>query len=93
MNNKEKTSKQLERYFKGVSYFRRVAILRLIAQNDGITVDEIAKELSGNFKTISTHTHKLVQAGLVNKAQKGLQVTHSLSPYGEKFVNFMKEFN
>ena len=92
MNNKEKTSKQLERYFKGVSYFRRVAILRLIAQNDGITVDEIAKELSGNFKTISTHTHKLVQAGLVNKNQNGLFVTHSLSPYGQLFVDFMKKF-
>lgn len=89
---KEKTPRQLERYFKGVSHHRRIAILRLIAQNDGITVYEIAENLSGNFKTISTHTQKLVQAGLVNKSQKGLLVAHSLSPYGKEFVAFMKKF-
>lgn len=92
MNNKEKTAKQLERYFKGAANYRRIDILRLISQNNGITVDEIAKELSGNFKTISAHTHRLVQAGLVNKNQTGLSVTHSLSPYGKEFIRFMQKF-
>jgi len=38
-------SKQLERYFKGLANHRRLEILILVFQNDGITLDEIAKRL------------------------------------------------
>jgi len=40
-----KTPKQLERYFKGLATHRRIEILILVFQNDGITLDEIAKRL------------------------------------------------
>jgi len=87
-----KTAQQLERHFKGMANHWRIDILLLIDKNDGISVDQITQEVKGNFKTISQHTHYLVQAGLLRKKYQGRQVIHSLSPYGKNFVNFIKSF-
>ena len=87
-----KTSKQLERYFKGAANHRRIDILITVLGNYGISVDELAVKLRANFKTISQHTKSLVGAGLLNKKYKGRQVVHTLSPYGSAFIKFMKTF-
>ena len=87
-----KTPKQLERHFKGVANHHRIGILLLVSKNSGITVEGIAQELNKNFKTISEHTRRLVQAGLLNKTYQGRSVTHSLSPYGDEFIKFIKTF-
>ena len=88
----EKTSRQLERYFKGAANHRRIDILLAVERNDGIAVEAIANLLEANFKTISQHTKSLVQAGLLNKKYRGRQVTHSLSPYGRSFIKFIRTF-
>ena len=93
MKDKKKTAKQLERYFKGVANHRRIEILRLISKAEGITVDGICQALNVNFKTISEHIRRLVQAGLVNKKYQGRQVQHYLSPYGKKFLRFINSFD
>jgi DNA-binding MarR family transcriptional regulator len=87
-----KAGKQLERYFKGVANHRRIEILRLIAKNAGISLERIAEILNCNIKTISEHTRRLAQAGLVNKKYQGRVVSHYLSPYGKKFLDFIKTF-
>jgi DNA-binding MarR family transcriptional regulator len=87
-----KTAKQLERYFKGVANHRRLEILLLVAENDGIILEEIASTLKCNIKTTSEHTRRLVQAGLLNKKYRGRAVAHLLSPYGKNFVRFIKIF-
>lgn len=87
-----KTSKQLERHFKGAANHRRLDILCLIAKTDGITLEDIADNLGCNFKTISEHTRRLHIAGLIDKKYRGKFVEHSLSPYGKKFVEFLKSF-
>lgn len=87
-----KTPKQLQRYFKGAANHWRISILLLVDKNEGISVDQIAQVLKGNFKTISQHTRSLVQAGLLNKKYQGRQVIHFLSPYGKRFVEFIKTF-
>lgn len=87
-----KTARQMERHFKGLANHWRISILILVKKNPGITLDGIVSELKGNFKTISEHTRKLVQAGLLNKIYQGRNVTHSLSPYGEKVIEFIKSF-
>jgi len=92
MNKKSKTAKQMERHFKGVANHRRIDILLLIAEQEGITVEGIAESLQCNFKTISEHTRRLVQAGLVNKKYNGRTVAHSLSPYGNTFCKFILTF-
>jgi DNA-binding MarR family transcriptional regulator len=87
-----KTAKQLERYFKGASNHWRIKILFLLEKNGGLDLEEIAQRLKCNIKNISQHTGKLVQAGLLNKRYVGRRVSHSLSPYGKRFVRFMKTF-
>ena len=82
----------MERHFKGVANHRRIEILSLVAQNAGITVEEIADRLDCNFKTISEHTRRLTQAGLINKEYRGRTVVHALSPYGKIFYGFIKTF-
>ncbi|MBI4032504.1 winged helix-turn-helix transcriptional regulator [Candidatus Berkelbacteria bacterium] len=87
-----KPKRELERYFKGVANHRRIEILLLIKRKPEITLAQIAYELDCNIKTISEHTRRLVQAGLVNKKYRGREVAHSLSPYGKKFIEFIKSF-
>ena len=89
---KAKNARQFERHFKGVANHRRIDILMLVSKNRGITLENIAEILDGNFKTISEHTRRLVQAGLINKEYKGRHVVHSISPYGKKFTNFINQF-
>jgi len=87
-----KKPRQLERYFKGVANYRRISILLLVDKKPGLSVEEISEILDGNFKTISQHTRVLVRAGLLNKKYQGRNVIHFLSPYGKKFVEFIKNF-
>jgi DNA-binding MarR family transcriptional regulator len=91
-DSRMKKPSQLERYFKGVANHRRISILLLIDKNPGLSVEEIRDELNGNFKTISQHTRVLVRAGFLNKKYQGRRVIHFLSPYGKKFVEFIKNF-
>lgn len=87
-----KSSKQIERHIKGIANHRRIDILLLISQRQGIALDDIAKILDCNFKTISGHTLKLVSAGLVDKNYNERFVLHSVSPYGKIFVKFISDF-
>ena len=89
-----KSPEQLERNFKGVANHRRIEVLLFVSIIDNISLNEIAGKLKCNFKTLSEHTKKLVQAGLLNKRRMGDgAVRHSLSPYGKKFVKFIESFN
>jgi len=66
--------------------------LLLVSENPDISVEGITEHLNKNFKTVSEHTRRLVQAGLINKNYRGKHVLHSLSPYGKKFIAFLKTF-
>jgi DNA-binding MarR family transcriptional regulator len=88
----KKTPKQLERYYKGVANHRRISILMLISNSKGLTLEEIAETLKCNSKTISEHTRRLVQAGLINKEYMGRFVLHTLSPFGKILVKSFQEF-
>ncbi len=89
MKGNTKTAKQLERHLKGVANHRRIEILWLIAERQGISLDGIADALECNIKTIAEHTRKLAHAGLVDKKYRGRVVEHTLSPYGKIFYKFL----
>ena len=91
-SKKGKTSKQLERHLKGVANHRRLDILMLVAKREGITLDEMVQTLKCNQKTLSMHTYRLVQAGLLDKKYIGRTVAHSLSPYGKTIYKFLQTF-
>lgn len=87
-----KTARQMERHLKGMANHYRIEILLLVGEREGITLDEIIETLKANSKTIGEHTRRLCQAGLLNKKYRGKFVEHALSPYGRKFVRFLKSF-
>lgn len=87
-----KTAQQMERHLKGIANHHRIEILLLVAEQDGATLEDIIRELGANKKTLSEHTRRLNQAGLLNKRYRGKFVEHSLSPYGKLFVRFLKSF-
>jgi len=89
---KIKTAKQMERHLKGMANHYRIEILLLVAERDGITLEDIVETLSANEKTLGEHTRRLFQAGLINKRYRGKFVEHTLSPYGKTFVRFLKSF-
>lgn len=89
---KLKTTKQMERHLKGMANHYRIAILLLISENEGMTLEEIIQELRANEKTIGAHVRRLYHAGLVNKKYRGKFVEHALSPYGKTFVRFLEVF-
>ena len=89
---KLKTSKQMERHLRGLANHYRIDILFLIAAHKGITLADIVNTLRANQKTISEHTRRLFQAGLINKKYQGKFVEHTLSPYGQIFVDFIRSF-
>ncbi|MDP3954724.1 MAG: winged helix-turn-helix domain-containing protein [bacterium] len=89
---KIKTAKQMERHLKGIANHYRIEILLLIADNPKITLEDIIKILGANKKTIGEHARRLFVAGLVNKKYRDHFVEHTLSPYGKKFVKFLKSF-
>ena len=62
-----KTAVQMERNFKGIANHRRIEILLLVSEVSGISVEGISEALNCNIKTVSEHTRRLVQAGLLNK--------------------------
>ena len=89
---KIKTAKQMERHLKGIANHYRIEILLIIAERDGITLEDIVETLGANEKTIGEHTRRIYQAGLLNKKYRGKFVEHTLSPYGKIFVRFLKSF-
>ena len=89
---KIKTAKQMERHLKGISNHYRIEILLLVTKCNKITLEDIVKTLNANKKTISEHTRRLYQAGLLNKKYRGKFVEHTLSPYGKTFVRFLQSF-
>ena len=80
----------MERHLKGMANHYRIEILLLIAARDEITLEGIVETIGANEKTLGEHTRRLAVAGLVNKKYRGKFVEHTLSPYGERFVEFLR---
>lgn len=84
-----KIAKQFERHFKGVANHWRISILLLAYKQPGMTLENLSEQLNCNMKTLSEHTRRLVQAGLLNKNYVGRTVKHVVSPYGKSFCEFI----
>ncbi len=87
-----KTAKQMERHLKGMANHYRIEILLLLSRHHSMHLEDIVEIMKANEKTIGEHTRRLVIAGLINKKYQGKYVTHSLSPYGRLFVEFLQGF-
>lgn len=85
-----KNSKQIERHFKGIANHWRIDVMFLLSQENDLSLEKIAKKLNANFQTMAEHVRRLNLAGLVDKKYHGREVHHKLSPYGKKFISFLR---
>ncbi len=80
----------LEKIIKGASNHRRVEILYLLKEKPNLSVFDISEKLKCNFKTISEHTRRLVQSGLISKYSDGSSVRHEITLLGENVLKFLR---
>ena len=92
MKNNKQAAKLIERHFKGAANHWRILLLLRIEKHPNSSVEELSEILEGNIKTISEHTRRLAQAGLITKTYHGRSVQHTLSPYGQRFCAFIRTF-
>lgn len=92
IKRKIKSSRQMERHLKGMANHYRIEILMIVGEDRGITLEDIIEKTGANPKTIGEHTRRLYLAGLINKKRRSNFIEHELSPYGRKFVQFLKSF-
>ncbi len=83
--------KNTEKIVKGFANHWRLKILNLLRRSARLSLDQIAKELDGNFITISVHLRKMTDAGLVSKTYKGRFVLHSITRRGKDVLTFCKK--
>ncbi len=81
---------KLERITKGAGNHRRIEILYLLKEKPDLSVFDISEKLKCNFKTISVHTHRLVQSGLISKYSDGSSVRHEITSLGENILKFLR---
>ena len=81
--------KQLEAIIRGFANHHRIALLGVLADQPGLTLDACAKALSLNVKTASGHLRELALTGLVDKTQDGREVHHRLTPRGRAAARFI----
>jgi CRISPR locus-related DNA-binding protein len=84
--------KKIEKIIKSFANHRRIQILELLGNKQGLSVDNIAKELNVGFFTISDHIRKLSDSGLVEKKNKGRFVINNITKKGNYILSFCKMF-
>jgi DNA-binding MarR family transcriptional regulator len=83
-------TKQLEAIIRGFANHHRIAMLQLLAARPGLTLDGCAKALGMNVKTASEHLRRLALVDMVDKAQDGREVHHTLTARGHAAVAFVE---
>ena len=73
------TEKELEKVFKALANRRRIVILRFLKKQKKARVGEIAEEIKLSFKSTSRHLVVLLNAGLVDREQKSLEMHYSIT--------------
>ncbi len=89
MRRNKDSYRSVAQIMKGVANHFRVEILALLHNFPNRTLWEITESLDCNFRTISEHTRKMAQAGLVIKQYRGVSVHHRLTRLGERVLKFL----
>ena len=83
-------TKKLEAIIRGFANHHRIAMLRLLAEQPGLSLDACAKALDMNVKTASEHLRRLSLVDMVDKEADGRSVHHTLTPRGQAAVAFIQ---
>lgn len=85
-----KNIKEIERILKVLANRRRLAIIQYLRKNKEAKVGDIADEIKLSFKATSKHLGLLLNADIVEREQRSLQMWYTLSPtqnYIAKYIS------
>ncbi len=74
------SDKDLERVMKALANRRRIAAVRFIRKRKEANVGSVAESLKLSFKATSKHLAVLVNAGILDKEQRSIEMYFWLSP-------------
>jgi DNA-binding transcriptional ArsR family regulator len=66
--------RELEQQYKALGNRRRLEILKLLKNSDGLSVGDIAQKIKLSIKSTSRHIVVLSSVGAIDKEQVGLNV-------------------
>ncbi len=84
-----KSDRQLEQIVRVFSNHKRIAIMRLITQEPGLSVTSIARRVRCNYQTSADHVRGLHRSGLIHKRLPGPAQQHNLSDRGKAVLKFL----
>lgn len=82
---------KLAEVVKGVSNHYRVRVMYLLAEENDLTLDQIASKLKANYKTIHVHIIRIHRSGLLSKRYRGVAVDHKLTDRGKQVLIFLRK--
>ncbi|PIP30046.1 hypothetical protein COU12_01460 [Candidatus Jorgensenbacteria bacterium CG10_big_fil_rev_8_21_14_0_10_54_38] len=71
--------KHLERFFKGLGNRRRLAIIKILAQEREMSVADISRYINLSFTSTSKHLRILHQLDILDRRQESLTVYYRLA--------------
>ena len=86
-----KSDRQFEQIVRGFSNHKRIAIMRLLAREPGISVSEISQRVRSNYQTTADHVRRLHRSGLIHKRQPGPAQQHEISGRGKAVLQFLNK--
>lgn len=81
--------KEIERVLKALANRRRLAIVELLRKDGEKSVGEIADNIKLSFRATSKHLSILVNADILEKEQRSLQIFYSLNKNATDMVKHL----
>ena len=85
--------KNLENLIRSFANYRRIQIMEILGERPDLSLQEIAKAVEANLKTVSEHLRRLSTADMVVKNPMGRLVRHKLTDKGMKVLTFLRNID
>ncbi|MBI4649030.1 MAG: winged helix-turn-helix transcriptional regulator [Bacteroidia bacterium] len=84
---------EIAKFYKAFSHPARLAILRLLMNNDGYYVNEIVEQLPISQSSVSQHLKELKEIGIVNSEYQPPKIKYTFnSEIFKHFVSFHTDY-
>ena len=82
--------RELERIYKAVANRKRIAIIRFLKSQNGVTVGDIASAIKLSFKATSRHLQILSAAGFLISEREGINVRYTVQAQSEHVLRVIR---
>ncbi len=80
----------IDKVVKSFANNNRIITLYLLDKKPDLSLEDIAREVEIEYKTIASHVNKLAIGGLIIKKYHSHKVLHKLTSRGSKVLKFLR---